>query len=432
MEHESIAKSNSPIIAIIGLGYVGLPLSIALSEHYSVIGFDINSTRIESLHRHIDLNREIPTSILQSSKIQFTNNKEDLKKANIYIIAVPTDIDADDSPDLSYLIKASEMVGGLISHGDIVIYESTVYPGCTEEVCLPILEELSGLKSPIEFSISYSPERIVPGELMESLKSSIKIIGSQNDATSLSVKSIYDSFLYHEAQIVSSIMVAEAAKVVENTQRDINISLINELSVIFDKIGISTHEVIEAASTKWNFHPYSPGLVGGHCISVDPFYLIHKAKKVGHLPQVIAAGRRVNEYIPKHIATKVTQELIKQGKNPGNTKVLVMGLAFKENVSDIRNSKVIDLMNYLNDYSICIDTLDPHVASYQNSRNHYAQISDIRAEYDAIILCVAHDEFKDLSEQWFEKVSIGATTLFDVKGIYRKQLTDESIKYWTL
>ena len=340
------------MISIIGLGYVGLPLALCLSDHYKVIGYDIDNNRVSSLKQGIDKNLELNSDFIKSKILSYTSNAEDIRDASTYIIAVPTDIDNSDQPDLSHLIKACQTVGRSIKEGDLFIFESTVYPGCTEEVCIPILESQSGLKSDKDFHVAYSPERIVPGQIIETLINSVKVVGANDKKTLERVCEIYETILNKPCHRVSSIKAAEATKVLENTQRDLNISLMNEMAIILDKMDIDSREVINAASTKWNFHDYTPGLVGGHCISVDPLYLIHKAKQLGHIPQVIAAGRRVNDYIPKFIATKVAQSLINSGINPGNSKVLVMGLSFKENVADIRNSRTIDLVHELQKYSV--------------------------------------------------------------------------------
>ena len=341
-------------IAVIGLGYVGLPIALEFAKHFSVIGFDINSSRIKMMQEGIDPSKEIEAKSFENKDILFTSNQKDLATAHFHIIAVPTDIDEHKVPDLSPLLKASEIVGSILKKGDYVVYESTVYPGCTEEDCVPVLSKAitqqkilansvsnsnSFLKAGIDFKYGYSPERIVPGDKVRTLTKILKIVAGNDVEATEEIAKIYGHIIEAGIYKAPSIKIAEAAKVIENTQRDINISLMNELAIIFDKIDIDTQEVIKAASTKWNFHPYHPGLVGGHCISIDPYYLLHKSKQLGHDPQVIAAGRRINDEMPKFIAKRLVQKLIEKGKNPGECKILVMGVTFKENVADFRNSK---------------------------------------------------------------------------------------------
>ena len=420
------------MISIIGLGYVGLPLALCLSDHYKVIGYDIDNNRVSSLKQGIDKNLELNSDFIKSKILSYTSDPEDIRSALTYIIAVPTDIDNTDQPDLSHLIKACQTVGRSIKEGDLFIFESTVYPGCTEEVCIPILESQSGLKSNKDFHVAYSPERIVPGQIIETLINSVKVVGANDVKTLERVCEIYETILSKPCHRVSSIKAAEATKVLENTQRDLNISLMNEMAIILDKMDIDSREVINAASTKWNFHDYTPGLVGGHCISVDPLYLIHKAKQLGHIPQVIAAGRRVNDYIPKFIATKVAQSLINNGINPGNSKVLVMGLSFKENVADIRNSRTIDLVHELQKYSIEIQSVDPGVESFADTTIHYTALSEITDQYDAIVLAVSHAAFRDLPFDWFVERSVKVAMIFDVKNLYSDFRDRKNLKYWSL
>ena len=420
------------MISIIGLGYVGLPLALCLSDHYKVIGYDIDNNRVSSLKQGIDKNLELNSDFIKSKILSYTSDPEDIRSALTYIIAVPTDIDNTDQPDLSHLIKACQTVGRSIKEGDLFIFESTVYPGCTEEVCIPILESQSGLKSNKDFHVAYSPERIVPGQIIETLINSVKVVGANDKKTLERVCEIYETILSKPCHRVSSIKAAEATKVLENTQRDLNISLMNEMAIILDKMDIDSREVINAASTKWNFHDYTPGLVGGHCISVDPLYLIHKAKQLGHIPQVIAAGRRVNDYIPKFIATKVAQSLINNGINPGNSKVLVMGLSFKENVADIRNSRTIDLVHELQKFSIEIQSVDPGVESFADTTIHYTALSEITDQYDAIVLAVSHAAFRDLPFDWFVERSVKVAMIFDVKNLYSDFRDRKNLKYWSL
>ncbi|MEO5582859.1 MAG: nucleotide sugar dehydrogenase [Saprospiraceae bacterium] len=410
--------NKKKLISVTGLGYVGLPLALEFAKHFKVIGFDINEARIDMMRKQIDPSKELNGLSFDGCDITFTSNPEDLKNAHFHIIGVPTDIDDHKVPDLLPLLKASASVGKALKKGDYVVYESTVYPGCTEEDCLEVLEKESGLKGGIDFSYGYSPERIVPGDKIKTLTNILKIV-SGNDAEALDeISKVYGKIIIAGLFKASSIKVAEAAKVIENTQRDINISLMNELAIIFDKMGIDTREVIEAAGTKWNFHKYYPGLVGGHCISVDPFYLMHKARELGYEPQVIAAGRRVNDYMPQFIAKKLVQALIEAGKNPGECRVLVMGITFKEDVADIRNSKVVDLVRELEDYSMEVDVIDPH-ASFDEVKHEYE--IEIKKEgegsYDALVLAVSHKEYRELDLKKFIKNSDKAV-FFDVKAIY--------------
>jgi UDP-N-acetyl-D-galactosamine dehydrogenase len=402
------------------LGYVGLPLALEFARHYRVIGFDINEERVALMRQGIDPSKELPASAFEGCDITFTTDPGDLRGAHFHIIGVPTDIDDHKVPDLNPLIRASQSVGRALKPGDYVVYESTVYPGCTEEDCLPELEKASGLKGGVDFKYGYSPERIVPGDKVKTLTGILKIV-SGNDAEALEeISKVYGEIIKAGLHRASSIKVAEAAKVIENTQRDINISLMNELAIIFDRMGIDTREVIEAAGTKWNFHKYYPGLVGGHCISVDPFYLMHKARSLGYEPQVIAAGRRVNDYMPHFIAKKVVQALIENGRNPGECRVLVMGITFKEDVADIRNSKVVDLIRELEDYSVTIDVIDPH-ASVADVKHEYA--IDLRpapeGKYDAIIVAVGHREYRENIQAILDSNAASGIMLFDIKGVVR-------------
>jgi len=417
-------------ISVTGLGYVGLPLALEFAKHFRVIGFDINQDRIEMMRNEIDPSKELESSAFENTDISFTSNPEDLKEAHFHIIGVPTDIDEHRVPNLKPLLMASQSIGAILKKGDYVVYESTVYPGCTEEDCLPILEEASKLKAREDFKYGYSPERINPGDKVRTLTKILKIVSGSDSEALNEVSKVYEHIIEAGVYKAPSVKVAEAAKVIENTQRDINISLMNELAIIFDKIGIDTNEVIEAAGTKWNFHKYRPGLVGGHCIGVDPFYLMHKAKQVGHDPQVIAAGRRVNEYIPSFIAKRLVQTLIDQGKNPGSCKVLVMGITFKENVADIRNSKVADLVKELMDYSINVHVVDEYASA--NEVAHEYGISMIEKPdglYDAMLISVGHNRYKELTKAEIQSLSIGEPIVFDIKGV----LEDQNYNiYWKL
>ena len=418
------------IISVTGLGYVGLPLALEFAKHYPVIGFDINEARIALMKQNIDPSNELDSSAFEGKNITFTTEAADLQKANFHIIGVPTDIDSNKIPNLKPLLGASESVGKQLKKGDVVVYESTVYPGCTEEDCVPVLEQFSGLKAGVDFHFGYSPERIVPGDKVRTLTKILKIVSGNTPETTQKIAEVYGTIIEAGLHIAPSVKVAEAAKVIENTQRDLNISLMNELAIIFDKMNIDTQAVIEAAGTKWNFHSYQPGLVGGHCISVDPFYLIHKAKKIGVEPQVIAAGRIVNDFIPKFIAKRVVQSLIEQDKNPSKARVLVMGVTFKEDVSDIRNSKVVDLVRELMDFSIQVHVVDPH--GNPNELAHEYGISLIEkplGDYDIIVMAVGHKAYLQMTVSDFQKLSKDELYMFDIKGV----LNDAEYKnYWRL
>ncbi len=423
-------SNKTKLISVTGLGYVGLPLALEFSKKFKVIGFDINKDRIEKIKNKIDPSSELESSAFEGCDIEFTSNPEDLKKAHFHIIGVPTDIDEHKVPNLQPLLRASRNIGKALKPGDVVVYESTVYPGCTEEDCLPEIEKESGLKGGIDFKYGYSPERIVPGDKVRTLTKILKIVSGCDVETLDLISNVYNSIIEAGTYKATSVRVAEAAKVIENTQRDINISLMNELAIIFDKMGIDTSEVIEAAGTKWNFHKYQPGLVGGHCISIDPFYLMHKAKELGHDPQVIAAGRRVNDYIPHFIAKKVVQTLIEKGKNPGSCKVLVMGITFKEDVSDIRNSKVIDMIKELKAFSLTVHVVDPWASAREVEHEYSVSIIDApEGKYDAIVLAVGHNEYRKLTKVDFRKLANGDLLLFDIKGVKSKEDSDF---YWKL
>lgn len=423
-------KNKTKLISVTGLGYVGLPLALEFAKHFKVIGFDINKDRVALMKQHIDPSKELDSSAFDGCDIEFTSDAADLKKAHFHIIGVPTDIDEHKVPNLKPLLGASASVGKALKKGDIVVYESTVYPGCTEEDCVPVMERESGLKGSKDFKFGYSPERIVPGDKVRTLTKILKIVSGCDQETLETISAVYNTIIEAGTFQASSVKVAEAAKVIENTQRDINISLMNELSIIFDKMGIDTNEVIEAAGTKWNFHKYQPGLVGGHCISVDPFYLMHKAKQLGLDPQVIAAGRRVNDYIPHFIAKRVVQTLIEKGKNPGSSKVLVMGITFKEDVADIRNSKVVDLIKELMSYSLNVHVVDPWASANEVAHEYgISLIDEPVGKYDGIVLAVGHQDYKNLSKDALMDLSNGELLLFDIKGVKNGKEFDF---YWKL
>lgn len=421
---------NNIILSVTGLGYVGLPLALEFAKKYKVIGFDINKERVALMKQGIDPSNELTDTAFKNTTITFTSNFEEVKEANFHIIGVPTDIDKNKVPNLNPLLSASKSIGKILKKGDTVVYESTVYPGCTEEDCVPVLEKHSGLKAGIDFHFGYSPERIVPGDKVKTVTKILKIVSGNSPEALEKIAAVYGSIIEAGLHHAPSIKVAEAAKVIENTQRDINISLMNELAIIFDKMNIDTQAVIEAAGTKWNFHKYQPGLVGGHCISVDPFYLMHKAKKIGIDPQVIAAGRRVNDFIPTFIAKKVVQTLIEQDKNPGKSRVLVMGITFKEEVSDIRNSKVIDLIKELEDYSVEVDVIDPNASTIELKQHYNVHLTpNPTGKYDSIVVAVGHQAYRNMTPSDFEKLSNGPLYLYDIKGVLNKK---DFKNYWRL
>lgn len=418
------------IISVTGLGYVGLPLALEFAKHFKVIGFDINVARVELMKKGIDPSKELEANAFEGIDIVFTSDVNDLKKAHFHIVGVPTDIDENKVPNLNPLLGATRSVASALKKGDYVVYESTVYPGCTEDDCVPILENISGLKGGLDFKFGYSPERIVPGDKVKTLTNILKIVSGNDEEALELISEMYATIIKAGLHKAESIKVAEAAKVIENTQRDINISLMNELAIIFDKMGIDTKAVIEAAGTKWNFHKYQPGLVGGHCISVDPFYLMHKAKQLGIDPQVIAAGRRVNDFIPSFIAKRIVQALIEQDKNPGKSKVLIMGVTFKEDVSDIRNSKVVDLIKELMDYSIHVHVVDPYGSPNELAHEYgIALIDEPIGLYDVIVLAVGHNQYIKMLPIDFQQLSRDEVYMFDIKGIMNPK---EFKNYWRL
>jgi UDP-N-acetyl-D-glucosamine/UDP-N-acetyl-D-galactosamine dehydrogenase len=418
-------------LAVIGLGYVGLPLALEFARHFRVIGFDINAARLELMRQHIDPSKELAASAFANTDILFTDKIEDLQKAHFFVVAVPTDIDEHKVPDLTPLLKASASVGAAIKPGDYVVYESTVYPGCTEEDCLPIIEEKSGLRAGTDFKYGYSPERIVPGDKERPLTKILKIVSGNDAESGEEIAKVYGHIIEAGIYKAPSVKVAEAAKVIENTQRDLNISLMNELSIIFDRMDIDTQEVIKAAGTKWNFLKFYPGLVGGHCIGVDPYYLLHKSTSLGYEPQVILSGRRVNDGMPAWIAKKLVQLLIQKGKNPRAAKVLVMGITFKENVSDIRNSKVAALVYELQDYSINVHICDPHASPNEVAHEYkLTLVENISKDYDAVIVAVGHKEYASLDAAYFKSICKAESVLMDLKALY--SFKDSDIHYWRL
>ncbi len=406
-------------LGIIGLGYVGLPLAVEFGKVTHTVGFDINLQRIEELKRGVDRTFEVEPSELQgATHLRFTSSLDDLRSVTYFIVTVPTPVDAYKKPDLTPLIRASETVGKVLKEGDIVIYESTVYPGCTEEVCVPVLEKVSGLQFNRDFFCGYSPERINPGDKQHRLPSIKKVTSGSTPEVAERVDSLYRKIIKAGTHRASSLKVAEAAKVIENSQRDLNIAFVNELALIFERLGIDTHEVLEAAGTKWNFLPFKPGLVGGHCIGVDPYYLTHKAEGAGYRPEVILAGRRINDNMGIHIASRVVKLMAQADLQIRGGRVLVLGLTFKENCPDIRNSKVVDVVAELMTYGLTVDIYDPHADPAEVK--HEYQLSLVKSpgsQYDAVVLAVAHQEFSQLPWTTLRKPK---TVVYDVKGVLDK------------
>jgi len=420
----------SDTIAVIGLGYVGLPLAVEFGMKFNTIGFDINQPRINELEEGFDRTLELTSEKLTSSKmISFTSDLDELKKANIYIVTVPTPIDKNKRPDLTPLYKASETVGKVLSEGDIVIYESTVFPGCTEEECVPVLEKFSGLKYNETFFCGYSPERINPGDKKHTVTEIMKVTAGSTPEIGKRVDDLYQTIINAGTHLASSIRVAEAAKVIENSQRDLNIAFVNELSKIFGQLGIDTTEVLEAAGTKWNFLPFRPGLVGGHCIGVDPYYLTHKAQEIGYNPQIILAGRRLNDDMGKFVANEVVKLMIKKEHKIAGANVLVMGITFKENCPDIRNSRAIDVIDELKDYGVNVSVYDPWADAEEVKHEYGIDLVerpnvDQKAEYDGVILAVAHDKFKELD---FAKFSKDNVVIYDIKSFLDPAIIDKRL-----
>lgn len=418
-------------LAVIGLGYVGLPIALEFARKISVIGFDINAERVEMMKNGIDPSNELEAEAFEGTDITFTANVEDLRDAAFFIVAVPTPIDRGNKPDLSPVLGASRTVGSVLKKGDYVVYESTVYPGCTEEDCIPVLEQVSGLKFQDDFKVGYSPERINPGDKEHTLRSIVKVSAGCSPESAEIIAKVYELVVDAGVHRASSIRVAEAAKIIENTQRDVNIALINELSIIFNRMNINTYEVLEAANTKWNFLNFRPGLVGGHCIGVDPYYLTHKAEKLGYHAQIINSGRFVNDSMGGYVAKQTVKKIISQGKNIQGARTLVMGATFKENVSDIRNSKVVDTVRELESFGVKVDVIDPHADAGEVKQEYgYDLAEGPNGPYDAVIVAVNHDEYKDLPESYFTDLLPEKGVFVDLKGIYRGKIS--KLLYWSL
>lgn len=422
-------------IGIIGLGYIGLPLAIELSKKYPTVGFDKNRDRISQLKDGIDKTLEVEKKELNEAKITYTTEIKDIVDCNTYIVTVPTPVDKYNKPDMESLASASKMVGKILNAGDVVIYESTVYPGATEEFCVPILEKESGLTYNTDFFCGYSPERINPGDKDHRLTTIKKVTSGSNENTAKFVDTLYNSIVSAGTHKASSIAIAEASKVIENIQRDVNIALINELSMIFNKLELDTNEVLEAAGTKWNFLPFRPGLVGGHCIGVDPYYLAHKAQEIGYNPEMILAGRRINEAVGKYIADNTITEMVKSGINPVGAKVAILGITFKENCPDLRNSKVLDIINHLNTHDCEIKISDPF-ADVDEAKDFYAidlLEKDQLTNCDAVIVAVSHDDYKKIAKEKWQEMFNGSGVFIDVKSIYENNFfTDTNIIHWRL
>jgi UDP-N-acetyl-D-galactosamine dehydrogenase len=417
-------------IAIVGLGYVGLPLAVEFGKKFRTVGFDINVARIDELRAGRDSTLEATTKELKASKkLHFTNRPEELGTCNVYFVTVPTPIDKFKRPDLEPLIKASQTIGNALKKDDIVIYESTVFPGCTEEICVPVLERASGLRFNIDFFCGYSPERINPGDKQHRLPTIVKITSGSTPHVAEFVNALYSSIVTAGTHRAASIRIAEAAKVIENTQRDVNIALINELALIFDRLNIDTEQVLQAAGTKWNFLPFRPGLVGGHCIGVDPYYLTHKAQEIGYHPEIILAGRRINDNMGLHVAQKVIKAMTVLGIFVANSKILVLGLAFKENCPDVRNSKVVDIVRELENFDAKVDVYDPWVDPAAADREYGIQMTSKpkKGVYDAVVISVGHALFKKMGAPGIRALGKKTHLLFDVKYLFPANQTDQRL-----
>lgn len=418
-------------LAVIGLGYVGLPIALEFAKQIKVIGFDINAERVNMMRNQIDPSQELDAADFEGCDIEFTNDLEVLKQANFFIVAVPTPVDKHNVPDLIPIQRASETIGKVIKKGDYVVYESTVYPGCTEEDCVPIIQELSGLKMMDDYKIGYSPERINPGDKEHTISTIVKVVSGCCAESLDTIAKVYELVVKAGVHKASSIKVAEAAKIIENTQRDLNIALMNELSIIFDKMNINTYEVLEAAGTKWNFLKFQPGLVGGHCIGVDPYYLTYKSKKLGYNSQVILAGRYINDAMAGYVARKISKYIIQNNGNVKDAKVLIMGASFKENVSDIRNSKVADVIKELKAFSLNVHVTDPYAKSDELNHEYGFELTpELSNDYDAIIVTVPHEAYKNLDDAYFASITKEHALIADLKGTYRGKINSRN--YWSL
>ncbi|HBH83092.1 MAG: UDP-N-acetyl-D-galactosamine dehydrogenase [Bacteroidetes bacterium GWE2_41_25] len=429
MYNKLLKKETS--LSVIGLGYVGLPIALEFAKQLKVIGFDIKPARVELMRKGIDPSNELTPEAFENTDIFLTSDPDDLKSASFHIIAVPTPTNRNNLPDLTPVLKASETVGKVLKKGDYVVYESTVYPGCTEEDCVPVLERFSGLKYCVDFKVGFSPERINPGDQNHTLTKITKVTSGCDTEAAGNIAKVYELIIKAGVHRASSIKVAEAAKIIENTQRDINIAFMNELSIIFNRMGINTYEVLEAAGTKWNFLRFYPGLVGGHCIGVDPYYLSFKAKALGYHPQMIDSGRFINDSMGGYIGKQTVKRIIAAGKGMIGTRVLILGITFKEDVTDIRNSKVIDVVKELEDFGIKIDIIDPGASKHEVKEEYKIDLKDSPSgKYDAVILAVSHKEYLNLDESYFASLLNKNGIIVDVKGILRGKIKNHT--YWSL
>jgi len=429
MYHHLINKKTK--LSVIGLGYVGLPIALEFAKKIKVVGFDIKPERVELMKKGIDPSNELTSENFINTDILFTSNPEHLREASFHIIAVPTPTDKHNLPDLTPVMKASETVGGILKKGDYVVYESTVYPGCTEEDCVPVLEKFSGLKYCVDFKVGFSPERINPGDKKHTLTKIVKVTSGCDAESAEEIAKTYELIIEAGVFRATSIKVAESAKIIENTQRDINIAFMNELSIIFNRMGINTFEVLEAAGTKWNFLNFFPGLVGGHCIGVDPYYLSYKAKELGYHPQIIDSGRFVNDSMGRYVGKQTVKKITAAGKSPNSSRVLIMGITFKEDVTDIRNSKVVDVINELTDFGVSVDVIDPGVGSHEVKEEYGIELKKKpTGKYDAVILAVSHKEYLNLDEKFFTPLLNTEGIVVDVKGILRGKIKNHT--YWSL
>ena len=418
-------------LSVIGLGYVGLPIALEFAKKIRVVGFDIKPERIELMKKGIDPSNELTSEAFKNTDILLTSDPKDLKEASFHIIAVPTPTNIYNLPDLAPVLKASETVGRNMKKGDYVVYESTVYPGCTEDDCIPVLEKYSKLKFGRDFKVGFSPERINPGDHNHTLTKIVKVTSGCDPEAAENIAKTYELIIKAGVYRASSIKVAEAAKIIENTQRDINIAFMNELSLIFNRLGVNTFEVLEAAATKWNFLKFFPGLVGGHCIGVDPYYLSYKAKALGYHPQMIDSGRFINDSMGRYIGKQTVKKIIAAGKNPNNARVLIMGVTFKEDVTDIRNSKVVDIISELTDFGVAVDVVDPGASSHEVREEYKFDLKEKPSgKYDAAILAVGHKQYLKLDEKWFTRFLNGDGIIVDVKGVLRGKIKDHI--YWSL
>jgi len=418
-------------LAVIGLGYVGLPVALSMAKKTSVIGFDINADRVALMQKGIDPSKELDKEDFEGCDITFTNDLNVLREATFFIVAVPTPVYANNAPDLTAVKKASETVGKVLKKGDYVVFESTVYPGCTEEDCLPVIEKISGLKMGVDFKLGYSPERINPGDKQHTLHNVIKVVSGCDEESLDVIADVYCLVVEAGVHKATSIKVAEASKIIENTQRDMNIALMNELSQIFDRVGINTYEVLEAAGTKWNFLKFSPGLVGGHCIGVDPYYLTYKANDLGYTSRLINAARFINDGMAKYVGEKAVQHIIANCEKVKDAKVLVMGSTFKEDVSDIRNSKVADIINHIKSHFINVDIADPHADSHELMEEYGYELStNFSTDYDVVIVAVAHKDYLKKDAAYYTSITKPHGLIIDLKGILRNKITSRA--YWSL